>query len=74
MQSSQILLELAHFGFIFILASDYDVLEFLLAGTGRNQMSADDILFQALEVVDARPDGSFAKYLRGLLEGGGGNE
>ena len=36
-------LEFAHFLFVLILASDDDVLELLLTGTGRNEMTADDI-------------------------------
>ena len=37
-------------------------------------MTADDVLLQAFEVVDAAADGGFAENLRGLLEGGGGDE
>jgi hypothetical protein len=37
-------------------------------------MAADDILFQALEVVDATADCGFAEHLRGFLEGSCGDE
>ena len=52
-----------------VLASYDDVLIFLQTGTGRNQVTADDILLEAFEVVDAAADGGFAEHLGGLLEG-----
>ena len=37
-------------------------------------MSADDILLETLEVIDAATDCGLAEYLGSLLEGSGGNE
>ena len=37
-------------------------------------MSADDILLEALKVIDAATDCGLAEYLGSLLEGSGGNE
>jgi|GEM_PF-4878547 len=52
----------------FVLASDDDVLVGLETCSGRNQMSADDILLKSFEVVNAAADCSFAEDLGGLLE------
>ena len=61
-------LEFAHFLFVLILASDDDVLELLLTGTGRNEMTADDILLETFEVIDTGSDGRLAENLGCLLE------
>lgn len=48
--------------------SDFDFLECLLACTCGNCVTADDILLQALKVVNAATDGSLAQYLGCFLE------
>ncbi len=48
-----------------------DFLEILLTCTGRNRVTADDILLQTFEVVDTAADCSFAEHLGGFLEGSG---
>ena len=37
-------------------------------GSGRNQVTADDVLLHALKVVALTSDGSFVEHLGGLLE------
>ena len=61
-------LQFAHGLLVLFHRGDQDFLEFLLAGTCRDCMSADDILLQAFEVVDAASDGCLAEHLGGLLE------
>lgn len=48
--------------------SNQDFLEFLLTGTCRDRVSADDILLKALECIDAAADSSLAEHLGSLLE------
>lgn len=62
------LLKVIHFLEIILLAAYYDVLEFLLACAGWNEVTADDILFQAFEVIDAGADCGLAENLGSLLE------
>ena len=67
-------LEFAHLSLVLVLTADQDVLELFLAGSGRNEMTADDVLLQAFEVVNTATDSGLAENLRGLLEGCGGDE
>ena len=62
------LLKVIHFLEIILLAAYYDVLEFLLACAGWNEVTADDILFQTFEVIDAGADCGLAENLGSLLE------
>lgn len=62
------LLQLVELGHHVVLAADNDVLVLLESGTGRNQVTADHVLLQTLQVVDAGADGGLAEYLGGLLE------
>ena len=48
--------------------SNQDFLEFLLTGTSRDRVSADDILLKTLEGVDSATDCSLAEHLGSLLE------
>ena len=48
-----------------------DAAELAQAGTGRNEVAADDVLLHAFEVVGLTADGGFVEHLGGLLEGGG---
>ena len=61
-------LELAHGLLVFVHRGHQDFLEFLLAGTGRDCMSANDIFLKTFERIYAASDGCLAEYLRGLLE------
>ena len=61
-------LKVVHFLEIILLAAYHDILELLLACAGRNQMTADDILLQALKVIDTATDCGLAEHLGGLLE------
>ena len=67
-------LEFVHFLFVLVLGTDDDVLELLLTGTCRDEMSADDILLESLEEIHTTSDGCLRENLRGLLEGGGRDE
>ena len=67
-------LEFVHFLFVLVLGTDDDVLELLLTGTSRDEMSADDILLESLEVIHTTSDGCLRENLRGLLEGSGRDE
>ena len=51
-----------------------DAAELAQAGTGRNEVAADDVLLHALEVVRLAGDGGFVEDLGGFLERGGGHE
>lgn len=51
-----------------VLAADDDVLILLETGPCRDQMTADDILLEAFEVVYAAAHRGFAEDLGGLLE------
>lgn len=62
------LLKVIHFLEIILLAAYYDILEFLLACAGWNEVTADDILFQTFEVIDAGADCGLAEDLGSLLE------
>lgn len=62
------LLEVIHFLEIILLAAYYDILEFLLACAGWNEVTADDILFQTFEVINAGADCGLAENLGSLLE------
>lgn len=62
------LLKVIHFLEIILLAAYYDILEFLLACAGWNEVTADDILFQTFEVIDAGADSGLAEDLGSLLE------
>ena len=62
------LLKVIHFLEIILFAADHDILEFLLAGAGRNKMTADHILLKTLEIIDARTDSGLAEHLGSLLE------
>lgn len=62
------LLKVIHFLEIILLAAYYDVLEFLLACAGWNEVTADDILFQTFEVIDAGADCGLAENLGSFLE------
>ena len=64
------ILKLAHLSLVLVLAADQDVLELLLTGTGRNEVTADDVLLEAFEVIDTTSDRGLAEHLGGLLEGG----
>mgnify|MGYP003303535384 CR=1 FL=1 len=62
------LLELSEVCSDFLLRSDQDFLEVLLAGTCRDSVSADDILLKTLEIVYAAADSSLGENLGSLLE------
>ena len=62
------LLKVIHFLEIILLAAYYDILEFLLACAGWNEVTADDILFQTFEVIDTGADCGLAEDLGSLLE------
>lgn len=62
------LLKVIHFLEIILLAAYYDILEFLLACAGWNEVTADDILFQTFEVIDTGADCGLAENLGSLLE------
>lgn len=62
------LLKVIHFLEIILLAAYYDILEFLLACAGWNEVTADDILFQTFEVINAGADCGLAENLGSLLE------
>ncbi len=51
-----------------VVASDDDVLVVLETCTGRDQVTADDVLLEAFEVIDATADSGFAENLGCLLE------
>ena len=53
---------------------DGDLGELTETGTGRDEVTTDDILFHALEVIDLAADSGFVEHLGGLLEGGSGHE
>ena len=42
------------------------------ARTGRDELTDDDVLLEALEVVDLLGEGGFGEHAGGLLEGCGG--
>src|SRR5579864_591924 len=46
----------------------------LHAGTGRDEASNDDVLFQAAKVIDLAVDAGFGEHARGLLERRGGDK
>ena len=54
----------------FVLVTDNERLVVAQAGTGRDEVTADDVLLHTLEVVDAAIDGGLVEDLGGLLEGG----
>lgn len=62
------LLKVIHFLEIILLAAYHDILEFLLACAGWNEVTADDILFQTFEVINAGADCGLAENLGSLLE------
>ncbi len=62
------LLKVIHFLEIILLAAYHDILEFLLACAGWNEVTADNILFQTFEVIDAGADCGLAENLGSLLE------
>ena len=45
-----------------------------MTGTCRDEMSADDILLESLEVIHTTSDGCLRENLRGFLEGSGRDE
>ena len=51
-----------------------DLSELTHTGSGRNEVTADHILFHALEVIHLTADSGFVEHLRSLLEGGSGHE
>ena len=53
----------------FVSPADHDILVVLETGTCRDEVTADDVLLQTLEVIDAATDGGLAENLRCLLEG-----
>ena len=61
-------LQVVHFLEVILLAAYHDILEFLLAGAGRNQVTADDILLETFKVIDTAADGCLAEHLGCLLE------
>ena len=62
------LLEVVHLFEVVFLAADYDILEILLACTGWDKVTADDILLKTFEVIDTGADCSLAEDLGSLLE------
>ena len=48
--------------------SNEDFLELLLTCTGRDRMSADNVLLKTLESIDTTADSRLAEYLGSLLE------
>ena len=65
---SMFLLKIAHRLLVLFHRGYQDFLEFLLAGTCRDGMSADDVLLQTFEGIYAASDSCLAEYLRSLLE------
>ena len=61
-------LKLVHLCFVVLLASYYDILVLLETGTGRDEVTTDDVLLKSFEVVDATSDSGLAEHLGGLLE------
>ena len=55
-------------------ASHDDLLELAQTGSGGDEVTADDVLLHALEVVHLALDGGFVEHLGGLLERSGRHE
>ena len=62
------ILEFVHLPLVFFFASYDDVLVILETCTCRDEVTADDVLLQALEVVDPCADCSLREDLCRLLE------
>lgn len=62
------LLKVIHFLEVILFAAYYDILEFLLACAGWNEVTADDIFLKTFEVIDAGADSCLAEHLGSLLE------
>ena len=60
-------LKLVQFIYSFVAATDHDILVVLKTGTCRDEVTADDVLLQTLEVIDATADSGFAEDLGSLL-------
>src|SRR5579871_6279868 len=61
-------------GGLFHLWREAHVAVVLHAGSGRDEASDDDVLFQAAQVIDLAVDAGFGEHSRGLLERRGGDE
>ena len=61
-------------GFKVVLAADDKALVFAEAGTGGNEVTADNVLLHALEQVGLALDSGFVEDLGGFLERGGRHE
>ena len=59
---------------VFLLVMYSDLSELTHTGTCRDEVTADDVLFHALQVIDFTADSGFVEYLSGLLEGGSRHE
>src|ERR1700739_4926267 len=61
-------------GGLFHLWREAHVAVVLHAGSGRDEASDNDVLFQAAQVIDLAVDAGFGEHARGLLERRGGDE
>src|ERR1700739_1725023 len=61
-------------GGLFHLGREADVAGVLPGGSGRDEASDNDVLFQAAQVIDLAVDAGFGEDARGLLERRGGDE
>lgn len=53
---------------VILLCQDYNLVELALTGTGRNEVTADNVLLHTLETVALAVDSSIIEDLGGLLE------